>query len=126
MLSLPVIKRIRERVYIMKKFFISLAIVFALAGCAEKKTNPFEYATDVLTKGTADIYNAANDDEIAEIVKRVVLTLDSIDNSDGWREYLELVNNNDTLALKEYESAKEAMSKATNAFADAVASETGK
>lgn len=114
----------------MKKFLLSLAVVFALVGCGSsverKKPNPFEAGTEILVKATKEIKSAANEDEVAVIVERAALALDSIDKSEEWQVFMRRIEGNDSLFIKEIAPSRAAMDKAVNDFADAVVAATSK
>jgi hypothetical protein len=97
-----------------------------LVGCgkesaAEKEKNVFESCVEVYENAIEDVRKAKNEEELALIVERTYDRIDSV----GLREEMEacmvLLNNGDTLALKEYEPSMEAVLNAADRYMDAVA-----
>ena len=126
--ALPSLRMSFQMIYVnfMRKVFLLLPLLAILVGCgkesaAEKEKNVFESCVEVYENAIEDVRKAKNEEELALIVERTYDRIDSV----GLREEMEacmvLLNNGDTLALKEYEPSMEAVLNAADRYMDAVA-----
>ena len=102
----------------MRKFLpaiIFLSLLAACGGSGENGMNIFEQAAEAYTKATDEVQKANSLSQIEDIVIELQETIADIEESD---EMKVLMENEDTIALEEYEESLELVQEAASKYAD--------
>lgn len=93
-------------------------MAFMAVGCGDssgKEMDIFEQAAEAYTKAADEVQNAGSLSDVEDIVIDLQETITDIEESD---EMKLLMENEDTLALEEYEEALELVREAASRYAD--------
>ncbi|MBP3408206.1 MAG: hypothetical protein J6K83_03580 [Bacteroidaceae bacterium] len=102
----------------MKYFMLLAVMAFMAVGCGDslgKEMDIFEQAAEAYTKAADEVQNAGSLSDVEDIVIDLQETITDIEESD---EMKLLMENEDTLALEEYEEALELVREAASRYAD--------
>ena len=102
----------------MKYFMLLAVMAFMAVGCGNssgKGMNIFEQAAEAYTKATDEVQKANSLSQIEDIVIELQETIADIEESD---EMKVLMENEDTIALEEYEESLGLVQEAASRYAD--------
>ena len=109
----------------MKRLFCASVLLVFLVGCGtgtsgQKEENALDAGVKVYEQAIEEVKSAKSEDELAAIVQRTYVRIDSIGVSDELESCMALFNSGDSLALQEIEPSMKAVLEAADRYMDAV------